>query len=62
MACIMRVPEIGPFDETSTGMLKSTAIGPDDKPVRQVRNMANPELTHPSIGFIPHSKGKVDGS
>jgi anaerobic dimethyl sulfoxide reductase subunit B (iron-sulfur subunit) len=27
--------------------------------VRQVRNMANPELTKPSIAFVPHSKGKV---
>ena len=34
----------------------------DDKTVRQVKNMANPELTKPSIGFVPHSKGKVDGN
>ena len=62
MACMMRVLDIGPIEEIWQGVLKSKAIGPDDKPVRQVRNMANPELTHPSIGFIPHSKGKVDGS
>jgi hypothetical protein len=24
-----------------------------------VKNMANPELTRPSIVFVPHSKGKV---
>jgi anaerobic dimethyl sulfoxide reductase subunit B (iron-sulfur subunit) len=34
-------------------------MGPNDKPVRQVKNMANPELTKPSIAFVPHSKGKV---
>ncbi len=43
------------------GVLKSKAIGPNDKPVKQVRNMANPELTRPSIGFIPHGKGTMDG-
>ena len=39
---------------------KTTAIGPHDKPVRQVKNFADPELTHPSIAFVPHSKGKVE--
>ncbi|MBN8462171.1 MAG: 4Fe-4S dicluster domain-containing protein [Dechloromonas sp.] len=61
MACMMRVLDIGPIEEILQGVLKSKAIGPHDKPVRQVRNMANPELTHPSIGFIAHAKGKVDG-
>ena len=61
MACMMRVLDIGPIEEIWQGVLKSKAIGPHDKPVRQVRNMANPELTHPSIGFIAHAKGKVDG-
>jgi len=28
--------------------------------VRQVKNMADPELTRPSIAFVPHSKGKVE--
>jgi len=27
--------------------------------VRQVRSMADPELTNPSIRFVPHSKGIV---
>ena len=61
MACMMRVLDIGPIEEIWQGVLKSKAIGPNDKPVRQVRNMANPELTRPSIAFIPHGKGRVDG-
>jgi anaerobic dimethyl sulfoxide reductase subunit B (iron-sulfur subunit) len=28
--------------------------------VRQVKNMADPELTRPSIAFVPHSKGKAN--
>ena len=31
-----------------------------EQPVRQVKQMANPELTNPSIVFIAHPKGKVD--
>jgi hypothetical protein len=27
--------------------------------VRAVKNFADPELTQPSIAFIPHSKGRV---
>jgi anaerobic dimethyl sulfoxide reductase subunit B (iron-sulfur subunit) len=61
MACMMRVLDIGPIEEIWQGVLKSKAIGPNDKTVKQVRNMANPELTRPSIGFIPHGKGKMDG-
>ena len=53
--------DIGPIEEIWRGTLKTTAIGPNDKPVKQVKNMANPELTRPSIAFIPHSKGRVDG-
>jgi anaerobic dimethyl sulfoxide reductase subunit B (iron-sulfur subunit) len=30
-----------------------------DVPVKQVKNMANPELTQPSIVFIAHPQGKV---
>ena len=52
--------DIGPVEEIWSSKLKSKAIGPQDKTVRQVRDMANPELTKPSIGFIPHSKGKID--
>ena len=61
MACMMRVLDIGPIDELAAGTWKTTALGPDDKPVRQVKNMADPALTRPSIVFIPHSKGRVEG-
>ena len=60
MACMMRVLDIGPIDWIWEKQLKTKAIGPKDTVVRQVRNMADPELTKPSIGFVPHSKGKVD--
>jgi len=59
MACMMRVLDIGPVDEIWSKALETIAIGPNDEVVRQVKNMANIELTHPSIGFVPHSKGKV---
>ena len=59
MACMMRVLDIGPIDELAAGTWKTTALGPGEKTVRQVKNMANPELTRPSIVFVPHSKGKV---
>ena len=58
----MRGLESGPIEDIWKGTLRYKAIGPNDKPVKQVRNMANPDLTRPSIGFIPHSKGKVNGS
>lgn len=45
MACMMRVLDIGPIEEIWRGTLKTTAIGPHDQPVKQVKNMANPELT-----------------
>jgi Fe-S-cluster-containing hydrogenase components 1 len=61
MACMMRVLDIGPIDALAAGTWKTTALGPDDKPVRQVKNMADPALTRPSIVFIPHSKGRVEG-
>ncbi|WP_300332607.1 4Fe-4S dicluster domain-containing protein [Accumulibacter sp.] len=60
MACMMRVLDIGPIDKLWQGTHPTPAIGPHDKPVRQVKNMANPELTTPSIAFIPHSKGRVE--
>jgi len=59
MACMMRVLDIGPIDQLAAGTWKTTALGPGEMPVRQVKNMANPELTRPSVVFIPHSKGKV---
>ncbi len=60
MACMMRVLDIGPIDQLREGKWQTPAMGPDDKPVRQVKNMANPELTHPSIVFIPHKQGVVN--
>lgn len=60
MACMMRVLDIGKIDNIWDGTLQTTAIGPNDKVVRQVKNMANVELTKPSIGFVPHSKGKIE--
>lgn len=62
MACMMRVLDIGPIEELRDGSFPTKAMGPDDLPVRQVKNMANPELTNPSIVFVAHSKGRVDGS
>jgi anaerobic dimethyl sulfoxide reductase subunit B len=60
-ACMMRVLDIGPIEQLIAGTLATKALGPDEKPVRQVKNMANPALTNPSIVFVPHSKGRVDG-
>lgn len=59
-ACMMRVLDIGPIDQLNDGSYETKAYGPADEPVRQVRGMANPELTNPSIRFVAHSKGKVD--
>jgi len=61
-ACMMRVLDVGPIQDIWAGHFQSKAIGPHDHVVKQVRNMANPELTGPSIAFVPHSKGKMDGS
>ena len=59
-ACMMRVLDMGPIDKLRDGSHPTLAIGPNDKTVWQVKNMANPELTQPSIAFVPHSKGKVE--
>jgi anaerobic dimethyl sulfoxide reductase subunit B len=59
-ACLMRVLDIGPIDQLRTNTHPTKAIGPGEEPVRAVKNFANPELTKPSIVFVPHSKGKVD--
>ncbi len=59
MACMMRVLDIGPVEKIWDGSLDTVAIGKADKVSRQVKNMANIELTKPSIGFVAHSKGKV---
>ena len=62
MACMMRVLDVGPIDQIWSGKFKSKAIGPNDQPVKQVKNMANTELTKPSIAFVPHGKGRIPGS
>ncbi len=61
MACMMRVLDIGPIDQIDKGAYKTTAYSDADKQniVRQVKNMANPELTNPSIRFVAHEQGKV---
>jgi anaerobic dimethyl sulfoxide reductase subunit B (iron-sulfur subunit) len=59
MACMMRVLDIGPIDELRAGTHETKARGPGEEVVRQVRNMADPELTNPSIVFVPHSKGRI---
>lgn len=60
MACMMRVLDIGPIDQIRDGSYDTKAVGPNDTVVRQVRNMADPDLTNPSIAFVPHSKGAVE--
>ncbi len=60
MACMMRVLDIGPIDQLRAGKYETKAVGVNDKAVRAVKNFANPELTNPSIVFVPHSKGVVD--
>jgi anaerobic dimethyl sulfoxide reductase subunit B (iron-sulfur subunit) len=59
MACMMRVLDIGPIDGLRDGTYETKARGPNDEVVLQVKNMADPELTGPSIVFVPHSKGAV---
>jgi anaerobic dimethyl sulfoxide reductase subunit B (iron-sulfur subunit) len=59
MACMMRVLDIGPIDGLRDGTYETKARGPNDQVVNQVQNMADPELTHPAIVFVPHSKGIV---
>jgi len=59
MACMMRVLDIGPIDRLADGTQETKARGPDDTVVRQVRDMADPELTKPSIVFVAHPRGKV---
>ncbi len=60
MGCMMRVLDVGPIDLLRMGEHKTVAMGPNDEAVRAVKNFANPELTNPSIVFVPHSKGRVD--
>ncbi|MDR2001374.1 MAG: 4Fe-4S dicluster domain-containing protein [Zoogloeaceae bacterium] len=60
-ACMMRVLDIGPIEELRKGTYPTKAMGPNDTPVRAVKNFNNPEFTNPSIVFVPHSKGRIDG-
>ena len=60
MACMMRVLDIGPIDALRAGTYPTTAVGPGDRVTGQVKDMANPALTHPSIVFVPHRRGRVD--
>jgi anaerobic dimethyl sulfoxide reductase subunit B (iron-sulfur subunit) len=59
-ACMMRVLDIGPIEQLRSGSFATKAMVKGDKPVGQVKQMANPELTRPSIVFIAHPKGRVD--
>ena len=60
MACMMRVLDIGTMAQMDSGQFETKAVGPHEELVRQVKNFADPELTNPSIRFVPSSKGKVD--
>jgi anaerobic dimethyl sulfoxide reductase subunit B (iron-sulfur subunit) len=60
MGCMMRVLDIGDINKLRTGEYKTLAIAPHETPVDAVKNFADPELTNPSIVFVPHSKGKVE--
>ena len=60
MACMMRVLDIGPIDALRAGTYPTTAVGPGDRVTGQVKDMANPALTDPSIVFVPHRRGRVD--
>lgn len=59
-ACMMRVLDVGPLSEIDAGTYETKAVGPNEDLVRQVRSMADPDLTNPSIRFVAHSKGRVD--
>ena len=59
MACMMRVLDIGPIDGLWDGTHLTKARGPNDQAVQNVKSLADPELTNPSIAFVPHRKGIV---
>jgi anaerobic dimethyl sulfoxide reductase subunit B (iron-sulfur subunit) len=59
-ACMMRVLDVGPIDQLRAGTYDTKARGPHEDVVNQVKNMADPNLTNPSIVFVAHSKGRVD--
>lgn len=58
-ACMMRVLDIGEVKAMDEGSFSSKAVGPSEQLVRQVKGMADPELTNPSIRFVPSNKGRV---
>lgn len=60
MACMMRVLDIGPIDKLRDNSYETKAIGPGEQTVRRIRGMPDPELTNPSIAFIPHPKAMVE--
>ena len=60
MACMMRVLDVGPIDQLREGSYETKAVGPNETAVRKVKNLADVELTNPSIVFVPHSKGRVE--
>jgi anaerobic dimethyl sulfoxide reductase subunit B (iron-sulfur subunit) len=59
MACMMRVLDVGPIDQIKSGAFKTKAVGPGDKVVDRIKGFADPDLTGPSIAFVPHPKGRV---
>lgn len=59
MACMMRVLDIGPIDKIRAGQYETKAIGPGEETVRAIKNLANPDLTNPSIAFVAHPKAKL---
>ncbi len=59
MACMMRVLDIGPIDKLLAGDWETKALGPAESPVQAIKDLANPELTHPSMAFVPHSKARI---
>mgnify|MGYP003605627818 CR=1 FL=1 len=59
MGCMMRVLDIGPIDKIKNGTYPTKAVGPNDQVVGQVKDMANPELTNPSIAFVVSPHGRV---
>lgn len=62
MACMMRVLDIGSIDKLRDASYPTKAMAPARKGrlVNQVKSMASPELTNPSIVFVAHSQGRVD--
>jgi anaerobic dimethyl sulfoxide reductase subunit B (iron-sulfur subunit) len=60
MACMMRVLDVGPIDLLRLDQYPTKAVAAHEQTVSAVKNFADPELTKPSIVFVPHSKGKVE--